>query len=406
MVSDFHSSIIALGRRSYTPNYHPRDVVFKYGQGSILWDLDDQEYLDFGTGIGVNCLGHRNAELVSAVAVQSENLWHTSNVYFNETTVRLATEIIEQTFAENVFFCNSGAEANEAAIKAARKYAHDNCPPEKRIVISFKGSFHGRTLATVAATAQPKYQEGFTPLPQGFRYCEFADIDSFTAACKPDVCAVILEPIQGEGGIRPFPSEYLRYVRQMCSKHDITLIVDEVQSGIGRTGKLFAYEWTSGFEPDIVTVAKALGGGLPIGAVLFGSKMKDTMQLGSHGSTFGGNPMCCASARVVFRKVNSANFLSEIKEKGEYLRNCLMNINRNRRYFTEIRGKGLMVGAEFQPKYGDCAGKVMEKCLQEKLMILQSGPNVMRLLPAYTISKTHIHSGMKTLEKVLSEMLS
>ena len=258
--------------------------------------------MDLGSGIGVNCLGHRNPEILAALTEQADRLWHTSNIYFTEPPVRLASEIVEKTFANRVFFCNSGAEANEAAIKVARKFAYDNFSSDKRTIITFTGSFHGRTIASVTATAQPKYHEGFGPLPGGFRYCEFNNIEHLNELFSSDVCAVMLEPIQGEGGIRPFATNFLRHVSRLCEDNQALLICDEVQCGMGRTGKLFAHSWAEDVVPDIVTVAKAFGGGLPIGATLLGPKLEETLSLGSHGSTFGGNPICCAVARVVFQE--------------------------------------------------------------------------------------------------------
>ncbi len=397
------ADIIELGHNSYAPNYKPRDIVFQSGSGSVLQDMEGREYLDFGAGIGVNCLGHRNPEIVAALNEQASRLWHTSNIYFSEPPVRLAGELVEKTFAERVFFCNSGAEANEAAIKVARRYAYENLSSEKRVIVTFEGSFHGRTLASITATAQPKYQEGFGPLPGGFRYCPFNDLDSFKQALSDDVCAVLLEPIQGEGGVRPFSLEFLSQVQDLCNENDSLLICDEVQSGMGRTGRLFAYQWAHSVAPDIVTVAKAFGGGLPIGATLLGSKLKDTLRLGSHGSTFGGNPVCSAVAQVVFKKVSDPAFLANIQAKGEQLRTELVMLNERIEFFDEIRGKGLMIGLPIKPEYGEIAAPIMQTCMSEGLLVLQAGPNVIRLLPAFTISEREISAGVKLLEKALQQ---
>ena len=395
------AEIIDLGHKSYTPNYKPRDIVFDSGYGSILRDMAGNEYLDLGSGIGVNCLGHQNPEIVEALNEQATRLWHTSNIYFSEPPVRLASSIIERTFAERIFFCNSGAEANEAARKVGRKYARESLAPDKRVIVTFEGSFHGRTIASVTATAQPKFHEGFGPLPGGFRYCAFNDLDGLREALRKDVCAVLLEPIQGEGGIRPFSEEFLVEVRKLCDENESLLIFDEIQCGMGRTGRLFAYEWAKNVVPDVVTVAKALGGGLPIGATLLGSKLENTLSLGSHGSTFGGNPVCCAVADVVFKKVSNSEFLSEIRMKGEYLRTELLELNERVGFFEEIRGKGLMVGLQIREKYGEIAAQVMHSCLQEGLLVLQSGTNVIRLLPAMTISEQEIRRGVELLGKAL-----
>ena len=396
-------TLIDTGHRVYTPNYKPRDVVFSHGRGSVLWDVSGREYLDLGSGIGVNCLGHANPKLIATMEAQAKRLWHTSNVYFSEPPVALAEDLVNHTFAQRVFFCNSGAEANEAAIKVARKYAYDNFPPSKRNIITFNGSFHGRTLAAVTATAQPKYHEGFAPLPGGFKYCSFNDIDAFRQMMDETVCAVLLEPIQGEGGVRLFSVEFLEQVRQLCDEYDALLIFDEVQCGMGRTGQLFAYQWAAGVVPDIVTVAKAIGGGLPIAATLLGGKLAETLSLGSHGSTFGGNPICCEVARVILKTVISSAFLDNISRKGELLRSELEQIRQQTGLISEIRGKGLMIGVQLAETCGPVAGDIMHSCLQNGLLVLQSGSDVIRLLPAFTIENDQITQAMKIFARVLSD---
>ncbi len=394
-------SLIQVGHESYAPNYNPRPVVFDHGQGSRIWDVEGREYLDLGTGIGVNCLGHRNPQLIEAINAQVNRLWHTSNIYFSEPPIRLAAEIIGNTFADKVYFCNSGAEANEAAIKTVRKYAADNFGASKHVICTFKGSFHGRTIGALTATAQPKYHQGFEPLPQGFRYCEFNDIDSLRKMMGTDVCAVILEPIQGEGGIRPFSVEFLQQARQLCNEYEALLAFDEVQCGMGRTGKIFAYQWADGVEPDLVTIAKALGGGLPIGALLLSGKVANTLGFGSHGSTFGGNPVCCEAARVVLKTVVDHSFLAEIAHKGELLQAQLSQMQRHHSMIEEIRGRGLMIGIKL---YGASAGEVMQACLENGLLVLQSGADVIRLLPAFTISADEIACAMEILNNVLASI--
>ncbi len=396
------AQLIKLGHRAYTPNYSPRDVVFERGEGSYLWDIAGNRYLDFGSGIGVNCLGHRNAQLIEALHSQIDRLWHTSNVYFSQPPVLLATELIAKTFAERVFFCNSGAEANEAAIKVARKYGFENYAQTKHTIITFSGSFHGRTIATVTATAQPKYHRGFEPLPKGFRYSEFNDINALREMMNDDVCAVLLEPIQGEGGVRPFSIDFLQQVRKLCDQHDALLIFDEVQCGMGRSGKLFAYQWAEDVVPDIVTIAKAFGGGLPIGATLLNEKVADILNLGSHGSTFGGNPICCEVARVIFDKVSNPGFLAEISAKGELLRNCMRQIQNEHEMFDDIRGKGLMIGAQIDKNRGEIAGEIMRACMEKGLLVLQSGVSVIRLLPPFTVSEEEIQQATRILADVVS----
>lgn len=398
--------LIALGRKSYAPNYRPRDVVFESGKGCELTDVSGKKYLDFGSGIGVNCLGHQYPAVVDALKRQSARLWHSSNVYFNHPAVRLAARFIELTFAERVFFCNSGAEANEAAIKVARRYSYDRGYPNKNIIITLQGSFHGRTLATVTATAQPKYQEGFGPLPAGFQYCNFNDIDHLRSLFTENVCALMLEPIQGEGGIRPVSDEFLQSAAELCQANDALLIADEIQSGMGRTGKLFAHQWVSNIRPDIVTVAKALGAGLPIGAVLLGDKPDQTLQVGSHGSTFGGNPIACAVANVVLDTLHNGCMLDEIVRKGDLICHGLNVINDKTETFCDIRNRGMMIGAELSDKFAGKAGRILKESLEKGLLILQAGDNVVRLLPAYTISDAEIQTGLVRLQQAIESSLS
>lgn len=393
-----------LGHRVYMPNYKPRNVVIEDGLGCRVRDVNGQEYIDFGSGIGVNCLGHRDAEIVDAVTAQANRLWHTSNVYFSESPIRLANALTSATFADRVFFCNSGAEANEAAIKIVRKFAAERFPDDKRTILTFDGSFHGRTLATITATAQPKYQQDFGPLPEGFRYCPFNDVEKLKEAFSSDLCAVLIEPIQGEGGIRPATDEFLRTIQELCRENHALLVFDEIQCGMGRTGRLFAHEWVEGLTPDIVTIAKAFGAGLPIGATLAGPKVSEVLSYGSHGSTFGGNPICCAVANVVLRRVTDHNFLASVGEQGEYLRQQLVAINERTGLFAEIRGKGLMIGAHLNDSCGFTASDVVDKCCELGLLILQAGPQVVRLLPALTIEKSDIRAGLEILETALLDL--
>ena len=304
------TELVATGQRRYVPNYAPKEMILDRGEGARVWDTDGNEYVDLGTGISVTSLGHGDPELARALSEQAGRLWHTSNLYFVEPAVRLAEELCEASFAERVFFCNSGAEANEAAIKLARKHASLRHGPEKREIVTFHNGFHGRTLATVTATAQPKYQEGFGPLPGGFRYCDYNDAAALDDAIGERTCAVLVEPIQGEGGVVPAEAGFLTAVAERCRAHDALLMLDEIQSGLARTGRLFAYRWEEGLVPDVVTLAKALGGGLPIGAMLVGPRAAETFQPGSHGSTFGGNPIAAAVARVVLRRMRSAELLA------------------------------------------------------------------------------------------------
>lgn len=398
------SDLANIGHKYYMPNYKPRSIVFVNGTGSVLKDYSGKEYIDLGSGIGVNCLGHKDPEIVEALTLQASKLWHTSNIYFSEPPIQLAQELVEQTFADQVFFCNSGAEANEAAIKLARKFSSETHPPEKRTIITFEGSFHGRTLATVTATAQPKYHAGFEPLPGGFRYCSFNDFESLQSQFDDDVCAVLVEPIQGEGGVVPINNEFLTEIRKLCDEHNALLILDEIQCGMGRTGKLLAYEWCDGVKPDIVTLAKALGAGMPIGAVLATGQISKSLAYGSHGSTFGGNPMSCSVARVVLRRVTDPEFQNGVTEKGQYMRKCLNQINDELNLFSEIRGRGMMVGAVLKEEFSNIASNVMDKCLEEGVLILQAGPNVLRFLPALTISTGELSEAFDRIRSALRQI--
>ena len=398
------SDIVNLGHRSYTPNYKPRDLVLAEGVGSMVRDIDGNEYVDFGSGIGVNSLGHQDKEVVEALTRQANRICHTSNIYFSEPPVVLAAALIANSFAEKVFFCNSGAEANEAAIKIVRKFASENYPRSKRTILTFDGSFHGRTIAALAATAQPKYQQGFGPLPDGFRYCPFNDERALNNFFNSDVCAVLIEPIQGESGINPANRGFLKEIQRLCRKNNALLVFDEIQCGMGRTGKLFAYEWVEGLSPDIVTIAKALGGGVPIGAVLAGSQVADVLTYGSHGSTFGGNPVCCAAANVVLNRILQPGFLPSVLKKGEFVRARLKEINECLNTFSEVRGKGLMIGAELASDCEFDASHVTEIACANGLLILQAGAAVVRMLPALTINERELATGLDALEKTLRQL--
>ena len=398
-----HADLIKSGLQCYAPNYQPRNVVLKSAKGCEVTDVEGKRYLDFGAGIGVNCLGHQHPLVLDALQHQARELWHSSNVYFNKPAIQLAERLTALTFAERVFFCNSGAEANEAAIKVARRYGYDRDGNGKHVIITLKGSFHGRTLATVTATAQPKYHTGFEPLPGGFRYCEFNDINHLKSLFGDDVCAIMVEPVQGEGGIRSVSEEFLQTATQLCQVHDALLICDEIQSGMGRTGKLFAYQWVSGVEPDIVTVAKALGAGMPIGATLLGAKVATTLRLGSHGSTFGGNPLACAVANVVLDVLYRNDMLAQITRKGELLEAGLLAMGSRTGAFHEVRARAMMIGAELAPPYARQAGEILKASLANGLLVLQAGDQVVRLLPPYVISEIEIQTGLQRLEQALAD---
>lgn len=397
------NALVDLGQRYYLPVYKPRHLILERGQGSRVWDIEGREYIDFAGGIAVCGLGHCDADLRAALIEQSEKLWHTSNVFYSEPPVRLAQELVEASrFAERAFLCNSGAEANEAAIKLARKWATaQGRAPERRVIVTCHGSFHGRTLAAVTATAQPKYQAGYEPLPGGFRYVDFNDLDALGAAmASGDVCAVMLEPVQGEGGVMPARDGYLAGVRALCDRHDALLILDEIQCGMGRTGPLFAH-WGDGIAPDIVTLAKALGGGMPIGAMLAGPKVAEAMQFGAHGTTFGGNPLAAAVARVVLRKLQSSQIVENVATQSQALRDGLDALNRELGLFAEVRGRGLMLGAVLTPQYAGRAGEILDHAANEGLLMLQAGPDVLRFVPALNIADGDIADGLVRLGRAL-----
>ena len=393
-------ALVAAGVRTYVPNYAPKPVVFDRGEGSRLWDVDGREYIDLGTGISVNSFGHGRPELIEAVTSQAKRLMHASNLYYVESTVRLAEELVDATFAERVFFCNSGAEANEAAIKIVRRHASEaGRGPEEREIITFEGSFHGRTLATVTATAQPKYHEGFEPLPGGFTYCPFNDPEALEAAVSERTCAVMLEPVQGEGGVTPARQGFLRHVQDLCRRREALLVLDEIQSGMGRTGKLFAHEWEPGIEPDVVTMAKALAGGLPMGAVLVGARAAGALTVGTHGSTFGGNPVAAAAARVAVRLAGSADLLANVVRQGDAFRLFLNRINADLGLFRDVRGKGLIIGAELAEAHEGKAGALVDACADEGVIVLVAGPSVLRLLPPLNIGDADVSEAAARMER-------
>lgn len=399
--------LVAIGKQYYVPNYKPREAVLDRGKGARIWDIDGNDYIDFGAGIAVNGFGHQDKDLVKALIMQAKKIWHTSNVFYTEPPILLSQELVKASgFAKRVFFCSTGGEANEAAIKLARKYAADKGrPPEKREIITFEGSFHGRTLATVTATAQPKYQAGFEPLPGGFTYVKFNDEAAIRAAVTDNTCAILIEPIQGEGGITATKPGFLKLLRELCDKVGALLIFDEVQCGMGRTGKLLAYQHEAGVVPDVVTLAKGLGGGFPIGAMLVGEKAEQTFQFGSHGSTFGGNPMATSIARVVIRKLQSRALKKNIEDRAKELRKALEALNKQYSIFKEIRGRGLMIGAELQGALVGKAGDVIEAMRHHGLLILQAGPNVLRIMPPLTVTKQEVAEGVKRLNSGMKEFL-
>jgi acetylornithine/N-succinyldiaminopimelate aminotransferase len=396
--------LISLGREYYLPVYRPRELVLERGQGARAWDSQGRDYVDFGAGIAVCSLGHCDPDLVAALTAQAKALWHTSNVFYSEPPLRLAQELVDASrFAERAFLCNSGAEANEAAIKLVRKWAaSQGREPDRRVIITFRGSFHGRTLATVTAPAQPKYQEGYEPLPGGFRYVDFNDLDALAATMAAgDVAAVMLEPVQGEGGVMPAAPGFLAAVRTLCDTHGALMVLDEIQCGMGRSGTLFAH-WQDGVTPDIVTLAKALGGGFPIGAMLAGPKVAQVMQFGAHGSTFGGNPLAAAVARVSLRKLASDAIATNVVRQAQVLRDGVGHIDATLGLFDEIRGRGLMLGAVLRPAFAGRAGEILDHAAAHGLLLLQAGPDVLRLVPPLNITDKEVADGLARLHQALA----
>jgi len=378
--------------------YSRQPVILRKGRGMKVWGTDGKEYLDFVGGIAVNVLGHCHPKVVIAIQKQAQRLLHVSNLYYIEPQIKLAKLLCAHSFADKAFFCNSGAEANEAAIKLARKYAKEHSGQEKFEIITALNSFHGRTLATVTATGQEKFQKGFEPLMPGFKYVPFNDVNALKSAISRNTCAVMLEPIQAEGGVI-IPSEnYLEEVRKLCDENGLLLILDEVQTGMGRTGKLFAYEHY-GITPDIMTLAKGLGGGVPIGAALATERVAASFQPGSHASTFGGNPLVCAAAIATLETILEDGLLIEhCARMGKYLINRLEQLREDYHdTIADIRGKGLLVGLEINKD----GAPIVKACLEKGLLINCTAGNVLRFAPPLIVEKKEIDHMVDVLEEVL-----
>lgn len=387
------------------PNYAPGKIIPVKGKGSRVWDQDGREFIDFAGGIAVNALGHAHPALVDALTTQGQNLWHLANVMTNEPAIALAKRLTELTFADKVFFCNSGAEANEAALKLGRRHAFLTYGPEKNEIISTLSSFHGRTLFTVSVGGQPKYKEGFEPTPGGISHVPYNDLDAMAAQISDKTAAVIIEPIQGEGGVTPGKKEYLEGVRALCDKHNALLIFDEVQSGVGRTGELYAYQ-KYGVTPDILSTAKALGGGFPIGAMLTTDACAESLGIGTHGSTYGGNPLACAVSLAVIKEITKPGVLDAVETKSQRIRDGLKKINDQYGIFKEVRGMGLLLGAELTEDWAGRAKDFLGAALDEGLMMLIAGPNVLRFTPSLIIPDADIDEGLARFEKAVAKLVS
>ncbi len=384
------------------PNYNPSAIIPERGEGSKIWDQDGKDYIDFAGGIAVTALGHNHPAMMQALKDQAGKIWHLSNVFTNKPALQLADKLTQATFADKVFFCNSGGEANEAAFKLVRKYANDHYPDQgKSEIIAFKQSFHGRTLFTVCVGGQPKYTKGFEPLPQGITHAEFNNIESLKALISDKTCAVVMEPVQGEGGIIPADPEFVKSVRELCDQHNALLVFDEVQTGVGRTGYLYAYQGL-GVTPDILTTAKAMGGGFPIGAMLTTDKIAKSMGVGTHGSTYGGNPLACAVSSAVIDEINTPEMLNSVKEKGEKIRTRLEQIGQKYGVFESVRGEGLLIGAVCNEKWQGKAREFLVAGWEQGVMCLVAGLNVVRFAPALNITDEEINQGLERFEKAVA----
>jgi acetylornithine/N-succinyldiaminopimelate aminotransferase len=385
------------------PNYSPSAVIPVRGQGSRVWDQQDREYIDFAGGIAVNCLGHCHPALVSALKEQADKVWHLSNVMTNEPALRLAKKLVDNTFAEKVYFANSGAESNEAALKLARRWALDVHGEQKSQIIAFKQGFHGRTFFTVTVGGQAAYSDGFGPKPGDIVHAEYNNLDSVKALISDKTCAVVMEPLQGEGGIISPTDEFVKGVRQLCDENNALLIFDEVQTGVGRLGTLYAYEGL-GVTPDILTTAKALGGGFPIGAMLTTTEIAKHLKIGTHGSTYGGNPLACAVGEAAFDTVNNPELLAGVSDKAKLYVDGLNAINDKYHVFEEIRGKGLLIGAVLTEAYQGRAKDFLMASMDEGLMTLVAGANVIRFAPSLVIPDADIQEGLARFERAVAKV--
>lgn len=386
------------------PIYSPAEFIPVKGMGSRVWDQQGKSYIDFAGGIAVLALGHAHPALNQALKEQSEQLWHVSNIFTNEPALRLAQKLIDNTFAERVFFANSGAEANEAAFKLARHYAVTRHSPYKTKIIAFHNAFHGRTLFTVSVGGQPKYADGFGPKLADIVHVPFNDLDAVKAVMDDHTCAVVLEPVQGEGGVTAATPEFMRGLRELCDKHQALLVLDEVQTGMGRTGKLFAY-MDYDVTPDIITTAKALGSGFPLSAMLTTYEIASAMGVGTHGTTYGGNPLACAVGNVAFDLINTPEVLGGVEKRYQWIVDELAAINQTYQVFSQIRGQGLLIGAQLAPQYEGKAKELLGLAAKHGLMMLNAGADVMRFTPSLIITQEELQEGMVALKAAIAEFV-
>jgi predicted acetylornithine/succinylornithine family transaminase len=379
-------------------NYGERMIALVRGEGAYVWDADGKKYLDFVAGIATNNVGHCHPNVVKAITEQAKTLIHVSNLYYIEPQVKLAKRLVELSFADKCFFCNSGAEANEAAIKVTRKYSKENVGEGKFEIITMHKSFHGRTMTTITATGQPKYHKGFEPLSPGFIYAEFNDLKDVKAKITDNTCAIMVEPIQVEGGINIPSDDYLTGLRNLCNEKNLLLIFDEVQTAMGRTGKFFGYE-TFGVEPDIITMAKALGGGVPIGCMATKSHIAESLTPGSHASTFGGNPLVCSAALASINTIVDDKLAENAQRMGKYLMQKLLSLKEKFSMIKDVRGRGLVIGVEL----GIEGKELVNQAIKSGLILNCIGTNVIRFVPPLIINESHADEAMAIFEKVLSE---
>ncbi|MGE1396037.1 bifunctional acetylornithine/succinyldiaminopimelate transaminase [Klebsiella pneumoniae] len=387
------------------PIYAPAEFIPVKGKGSRVWDQQGKEYIDFAGGIAVTALGHCHPALVAALHQQGETLWHTSNVFTNEPALRLGRKLVEATFAERAVFMNSGTEANETAFKLARHYAVTRHSPYKTKIIAFHNAFHGRSLFTVSVGGQPKYSDGFGPKPADIVHVPFNDLQAVKAVMDDHTCAVVVEPIQGEGGVTAATPALLQGLRELCDQHQALLVFDEVQCGMGRTGSLFAY-MHYGVTPDILTSAKALGGGFPVSAMLTTHEIASAFHAGSHGSTYGGNPLACAVANAAFDLINTPAVLDGVSAKRELFVKHLQRLDAEFDLFSDIRGMGLLIGAELKPQHKGRARDFLYAAADAGVMVLNAGPDVMRFVPSLIIDEQDITVGMARFAQAVAKVIN
>ena len=386
---------IKQGEETYIMHTYGRfPIALDHGKGATLWDTEGKKYIDLTSGIGVNSLGHDNEALTTAVSEQAHKLMHACNLYYTEPMVQVAKKLVDAAGMGKIFFANSGAEANEAALKLARKFAHDRYGSHKSGIVAFKNAFHGRTLFTVSAGGQPAYSQDFAPLPPDIRHAAYNDINSASALIDDATCAVIVEPIQGEGGVVPASNAFLQGLRELCDRHNALLIFDEVQTGVGRTGELYAY-MHYGVTPDLLTTAKALGGGFPVGALLATEECASVMTVGTHGTTYGGNPLASAVAGKVLDLINTPEMLNGVKQRHDWFVERLNSINHHYSLFSEVRGLGLLIGCVLNADYAGQAKQLSQEAAKAGVMVLIAGGNVVRFAPALNVSEEEVTTGLE-----------